>query len=300
VTTNWNEYFFELQERAFNKLVYSFNKGVIKAGDKTFFIQVNEMVLSYYDPYRSNELFQQEILSMFQFYYNLDKTQAVNAIIEAIPDIKRNSLKQMKRIIEQEWHQYNYRFKAINILRRIVGKEPYGIIHTSGDTINEDGTGYTNTGIEGSPAPDFVNIVNERLVVKLLVVHMVKERYKNFLKQMGEKQQGYFSDDKGDTTERSDIKSDLKWLGKDGTEFSHFAYALFNAGKITNETGEVTKAVEELARLLNFDLSKHWQSNRSKSINNTDKAEDLAIFKDLTTAHREQIEEVIKNREKRK
>jgi hypothetical protein len=61
----------------------------------------------------------------------------------------------------------------------------------------------------------------------------------------------------------------VKWEGQNETEFVQLIYSLFEAGYISNQNHEITKLVTQIASLFNFQLGKNWQSNLSKSINNT-------------------------------
>jgi hypothetical protein len=76
----------------------------------------------------------------------------------------------------------------------------------------------------------------------------------------------------------------LKWKGKNETEFVHFIYALYDAGYLNNDTNEKTKLIEQVAKAFNFSLTKNWQSKRSKSIAKSNNDYLPEIIKKLTNA----------------
>lgn len=82
----------------------------------------------------------------------------------------------------------------------------------------------------------------------------------------------------------------LEWKGTNGTEFVQFAYALQESGLLKHSTGEIGKLVESLAIAFNFKLSKHWQSDFGKSINNRNSEYEPKIFDNLKKVYKEYVD----------
>lgn len=78
--------------------------------------------------------------------------------------------------------------------------------------------------------------------------------------------------------------SPLIWKSENETEFVHFIYALYDIGYLSNEKDEKIKLVEQVAKAFNFDLTKNWQSKRSKSIEKSNHDYLPELIKKLTEA----------------
>jgi hypothetical protein len=90
--------------------------------------------------------------------------------------------------------------------------------------------------------------------------------------------------------ESMEIVSPVFWKMKNETEFVQLIYALSEAKYLDNESGEITKLVQQVASVFNFKLGKNWQSNFSKSINDRNHKYEAKIFtnlKDSFHAYRE-------------
>ena len=66
--------------------------------------------------------------------------------------------------------------------------------------------------------------------------------------------------------DKNNTISSITWQKTNETEFVQMVYSLYYAGALNNKDRSVTKLVVELASLLNFSLSNHWQSTLSNSI----------------------------------
>lgn len=65
---------------------------------------------------------------------------------------------------------------------------------------------------------------------------------------------------------KNNTVSSITWKKTNETEFVQMVYSLYYAGALVNKDKSITKLVVELASLLNFPLSNHWQSTLSNSI----------------------------------
>lgn len=96
--------------------------------------------------------------------------------------------------------------------------------------------------------------------------------------------------------------SRLKWNGTNETEFIQFVYALHEAGYLCNQENEITKLVEQMALLFNFNLGRNWQINLSTSINKRNADYMPEIFANLSkgfaTYRLKQLEKNKKNKAK--
>ncbi len=81
--------------------------------------------------------------------------------------------------------------------------------------------------------------------------------------------------------------SPLQWVsaGENKNEFVQLAYALYHAGYLRTDSGEITKIVETLASLLNVSLGKNWQSNHSASVHNVCNDYEPPIFNKIKSAY---------------
>lgn len=87
--------------------------------------------------------------------------------------------------------------------------------------------------------------------------------------------------------------SNIQWLKDNKTEFTHFIYALFHGGYLSNKEKEKTKLVEEIAKLFNIELSENWQSNLSKSILKSKNGYEPEIFNELKKEFEKYYTEII-------
>jgi hypothetical protein len=79
-------------------------------------------------------------------------------------------------------------------------------------------------------------------------------------------------------------KSEVNWIGTNETEFVQLIYAL-HEGKYIEGEG-IIKIVEEISRLLNYPLGKHWQKNHSASIHNSNTDYNPKIFNSLNEKYK--------------
>jgi hypothetical protein len=69
------------------------------------------------------------------------------------------------------------------------------------------------------------------------------------------------------------------WIGRNQTEFVQLIYALVRAERLSND--RIEEMVEVLAEFMGINLSRHWQSNLSKSIHNTNNDYEPPLLKAL-------------------
>jgi hypothetical protein len=82
-------------------------------------------------------------------------------------------------------------------------------------------------------------------------------------------------------TDATALFSKIIWKSKIELEFVQLIYALYEAGYLDNEKSEVTWIVKEVAKLFNYQLGEHWQSNLSDSVNNRNADYQPKIFDKL-------------------
>jgi len=90
--------------------------------------------------------------------------------------------------------------------------------------------------------------------------------------------------------ENPNIASNLKWTGKSKTEFVQLIYAIYHAKLINNNKDEITKIVEDMAKVFNYDIGDNWQDLLSKSVNNRKNGYVPKIFENLKNAFIEYYE----------
>ena len=90
-----------------------------------------------------------------------------------------------------------------------------------------------------------------------------------------------------------EYKSRLFWKGGNETEFVQFAYALCKGGYLEHEEKKITLLVEELARILNFQLGENWQVNLSTSVHKRKVGYTPKIFDNLIKSYQTYQEQQI-------
>ena len=81
--------------------------------------------------------------------------------------------------------------------------------------------------------------------------------------------------------ESASINSSIIWEGENQTEFVQMIYSLYHSGILTNIENEKTKLVKQIASYFNIQLSKNWQSNLSKAVNNRNNDYEPQIIKKM-------------------
>lgn len=82
----------------------------------------------------------------------------------------------------------------------------------------------------------------------------------------------------------------LKWKeGATKTDFIQLVYALHESGLLRNEKEHVTKLVEELAVLFNFDLGVNWQQIHTDSKTNRSIGYEIKIFNELEKSYKKYL-----------
>ena len=94
--------------------------------------------------------------------------------------------------------------------------------------------------------------------------------------------------------------SNIKWQGKTELEFVQLVYALHEAGYLNNEKREITTLVKEMAKMFNYQLGEHWQSNLSDNINNRNTDYQPKIFDKLIKGFNDYRDRQIENNKKKK
>jgi len=87
----------------------------------------------------------------------------------------------------------------------------------------------------------------------------------------------------------------IKWKGKD-LELVQLIYSLREGGFLTNQSDEITSLVAQVAKAFNHELSEHWQSNLSDSVNNRNNDYVPAILQKLPKAFNEYRDRMLENR----
>jgi hypothetical protein len=94
-------------------------------------------------------------------------------------------------------------------------------------------------------------------------------------------------------------KSGIKWKeGATKVDFIQLVYALHESGLLQNEKKHVTKLVEELAFLFNFDLGINWQQIHTDSKNNRSHGYEIKIFNELEKSYNEYLNANLKKNRK--
>jgi hypothetical protein len=85
--------------------------------------------------------------------------------------------------------------------------------------------------------------------------------------------------------------SGIKWKeGATKTDFIQLVYALHESGLLRNDKEHVTKLVEELAVLFNFDLGSNWKQNHTDSKKNRSNGYEIKIFSDLENSYKKYLD----------
>lgn len=83
----------------------------------------------------------------------------------------------------------------------------------------------------------------------------------------------------------------IKWKeGATKTDFIQLVYALHESGLLRNEKQHVTKLVEELAVLFNFDLGVNWKQIHTDSKKNRNNGYEIKIFNELEKSYKKYLD----------
>jgi len=214
----------------------------------------------------------QDIIKSFKHCYKLGIS--IDNVLNEIPNLKEKHLHLMQEE-KQKNTKTKYHYK--NKFQKLIGKP--ALI-----------TKFSNSGkyIWNS---DIIYETDDRKIIKILIKYFSVQKFFNEYNQTEidiNKEDDLFErlfpvNNKKEEQVKllEDNQSNIKWLGKNKTEFVQLIYSLFHANLITNDTNEITEIVKDMAKFFKIDLSKNWQSNLSKSINNRNNDYVPAIFDNL-------------------
>lgn len=275
-----NDFYFEsLQERYFRKLITSFENIVNIGVDKEYSkywgaFGIGLINFNLQNPYI------QDLVQTFKHVYKLG--YSIDYVLKQVPTLQEKHINLMEQEeLKNNKIQYHYKNRLFRLL-----KIPFLISSTT-----SRGAYIWNS--------DIVYETNNRKVIKILIKYFAVKRFFNdyfdkdfdtenledlFQRLLPAKQ---IKSEKSQISLDQQIKkrSNVKWTGKNKTEFIQLIYALYHSKLINNDTNEITKIVIDIASFFDVELGNNWQSNLSKSKNVRNNDYVPKVFDRIKTAY---------------
>ncbi|MBL4898573.1 MAG: hypothetical protein JKX76_02875, partial [Colwellia sp.] len=99
MNTDWDKYFFELQNRYYNYLVYRFEKEVAQAGDKEYAFAYKALGFTFATGNVTNAPYQKDLIEHFLHCYKISKGDAVSNTLIQVPHFRNQHLNPVRAAI---------------------------------------------------------------------------------------------------------------------------------------------------------------------------------------------------------